>query len=39
MLFTNDKTRLSEGCQGEPVEPGFMEETRLRQAQANSLIV
>ena len=26
-------------CQGELVEPGFMEETRLRQAQADTLIV
>ena len=38
-LFANDKRRLSKGCQGELVEPGSMEETRLRQAQADTLIV
>ena len=30
--------RFSEDCQGELVEPGALEETRLRQAQADSLI-
>ena len=33
------KVQFSEDCQGEPVEPGFLELTRLRQAQADSLRV
>jgi hypothetical protein len=33
------KTRVSKDCQGELVEPDALNETRLRQAQADILII